>query len=133
MPGTLDDLQPAAWNAVPELLGFALEDEPVIPALPPAADLVLAELCDLLTDLCVSRSLRSGDNDFGWAGSSAPEHTLDKREVGRFESSPAHHRMPLSRPPVLEVGAEIEMQCCVPVQAATCSRVVAAHSRIFPT
>ncbi len=25
------------------------------------------------------------------AGSSAPEHTLDKREVGRFKSSPAHH------------------------------------------
>ena len=25
-----------------------------------------------------------------WAGSSAPEHTLDKREVGRFKSSPAH-------------------------------------------
>ena len=25
-----------------------------------------------------------------WAGSSAPEHTLDKREVGWFKSSPAH-------------------------------------------
>ena len=103
-----------------------------------AADLILAELCDRLTDTCVSKSVRSRDSGFGWAGSSAPEHTLDKRKVGRFKSSPAHHAIPLSRPSVVEVGLEIEMQCRVPVQTATCSSViepkpVRLHSRIFPT
>ena len=32
-----------------------------------------------------------------WAGSSAPEHTLDKREVGRFKSSPAHQSLRYGR------------------------------------
>ena len=31
------------------------------------------------------------------AGSSAPEHTLDKREVGRFKSSPAHQSLRYGR------------------------------------
>jgi hypothetical protein len=38
---------------------------------------------------------------FARAGSSAPEHTLDKREVGRFKSSPAHHSFQVAGRPAL--------------------------------
>ncbi len=67
-----------------------------------AADLAKASGSGIPAMAVVARTIRfdNGIVRFGsrsfrpfwlWAGSSAPEHTLDKREVGRFNSSPAHH------------------------------------------